>query len=232
MDGKVIPTAKQQKALVSSLYEEYFDYLVDYAQANGFSYDVAVDLVQDTYVVALQKAVDLYRAPSRRAWLIVTLRNLSGNHQKNIMYAQKLQQILEANYSENSPTDLHPSVLYKNLIDAEDLDILIDLCEGLGSLQVNDDRVDLALLESLYAVCGFIIFFDCSIFDVACERITGCTELYADRFALEVVDRMHGILEVRAAAREQQCSHCSCGNTCSNFSHYGSISFPFFGVID
>lgn len=125
MDGKVIPTAKQQKALLSSLYEEYFDYLVDYAQANGFSYDVAVDLVQDTYVVALQKAVDLYHASSQKAWLIVTLRNLSGNHQKNIMYAQKLQQILEANYSEKSPTDLHPFILYKNLIDAEDLDILI-----------------------------------------------------------------------------------------------------------
>lgn len=125
MDGKGIPTAEQLNALLSKLYEEYFDYLVDYAQSNGFSPDVAADLVQDTYTVALQKAVDLYNATSQRAWLIVTLRNLAGNHQKNIMYAQKLQQILAANYSDQSPADLPPSVLYKNMIDAEDLDILI-----------------------------------------------------------------------------------------------------------
>ncbi len=125
MDGKEKPTEEQLNALLVSLYDEYFDYLREYAQNCGFSPEVAEDLVQETFSVAVQKAEALYHAFSHKGWLIRTLRNKASNHQRNIMYAQRLQKKLEYQFQEKRPDTLSPAFLYEGIIDQKDLDILI-----------------------------------------------------------------------------------------------------------
>ncbi len=125
MDGKAKPTAEELNELITSLFNEYTPYLVDYAQNNGCSPEVAEDLVQDTFVIALEKSEKLYYAPSQRGWIIRTLRNLIGNHQRNIIYAQKLSQMLERRSDDARAEELSLPLLYEGMIDEGDLDLLI-----------------------------------------------------------------------------------------------------------
>ncbi len=139
MEGKEMPTAEQLDALITSLFNDYASYLVDYAQNYCCSPDVAEDLVQETFIVALKKAETLYFAPSQRGWLIRTLRNLAANYQRRILYAQKLKQMLER--SDDAQTDeISPSLLYKGMISESDLDILIRYWDHGDSIQkIADD---------------------------------------------------------------------------------------------
>ena len=125
MVGKEKPTAEELKTLIAELYIAYGSYLTDYAQNSGCNPNVAEDLVQDTFTIALQKSLDLYQATSRRGWLIRTLRNLIGNQQRNIVYAQKLLKRLEKQADETHTDELSPSILYKGMISEDDLNLLL-----------------------------------------------------------------------------------------------------------
>ena len=125
MGGKDKPTAEELKALIAELYLAYGSYLTDYAQNSGCNPYVAEDLVQETFTIALQKSLDLYQAASRRGWLIRTLRNLIGNQQRNIRYAQKLLKRLEKQASDSHTDELSPLLLYKGMISEDDLNLLL-----------------------------------------------------------------------------------------------------------
>ncbi len=125
MDGREKPTSEQLNAMLTSLFESYFEYLVDYAQSYGYSPEVAEDLAQEVFIIAVQKAENLYNAVSQRGWLILTLRNLTSNYQRNIMYAQRLLKNLELQFREEQPEQLSPALLYEGAIDADDLELLI-----------------------------------------------------------------------------------------------------------
>ncbi len=140
MEGKTMPTAEQLNALITSLFNDYAAYLVDYAQNYRCSPEVAEDLVQETFIVALKKAETLYSAPSQRGWLIRTLRNLMANYQRRILYAQKLIQMLEKHTDDAQTDEISPSLLYKGLISESDLDILIRYWDHGDSIQkIADD---------------------------------------------------------------------------------------------
>lgn len=125
MDNRNKPTAEQLNEMLTSLFQEYADYLLDYAQNYGYSPDLAEDMVQETFTIAVQKAENLYYAVSQRGWLILTLRNTISNYQRNIMYAQRLLKKLELQLQDVKPEPLSPSLLYEGLIDQKDLDLLI-----------------------------------------------------------------------------------------------------------
>ena len=125
MDNRNKPTAEQLNKMLTSLFQEYADYLLDYAQNYGCSPDLAEDMVQETFTIAVQKAENLYYAVSQRGWLILTLRNTISNYQRNIMYAQRLLKKLELQLLDVKPEPLSPSLLYEGLIDQKDLDLLI-----------------------------------------------------------------------------------------------------------
>ena len=125
MDDRKKPTAEQLDEMLTSLFKEYAAYLLDYARSIGCSPDLAEDMVQETFAVAVQKAENLYHAVSQRGWLILTLRNTVSNYQRNLMYAQRLLKKLELQLQDVKPEPLSPSILYEGLIDQKDLDLLI-----------------------------------------------------------------------------------------------------------
>ena len=125
MDDRNKPTAEQLNAMLTSLFQEYADYLLDYAQNYGCSPDLAEDMVQETFTIAVRKAENLYYAVTQRGWLILTLRNTISNDQRNIMYAQRLLKKLELQHQEERSESLSPAYLYKGLIDSKDLELLI-----------------------------------------------------------------------------------------------------------
>jgi RNA polymerase sigma factor (sigma-70 family) len=125
LDGKESPATEQLNALFASLFKEHYADLLACAKSARLSQEIAEDLVQETYTVALQKISELYYADNRKGWLKQTLRNQVRNHQRGVLYAQRLQRILEVQYSETRQADLPLSVLYENLVSRKDLDLLI-----------------------------------------------------------------------------------------------------------
>jgi len=124
LDSKDFPTAEQLNALIKSLFEECTPGLLECARSSGCSPEVAEDLVQDTFAVALEKPLKLYYAPNRRRWLKRTLKNLIWNHQTKVMYAQKLLSMLAQQRRESQTDELNPSVLYRGMIEEKDLRLL------------------------------------------------------------------------------------------------------------
>lgn len=144
MDRKENPTEDELNDLIASLYEQYGDYLTDYAQSCGYSPDVSQDLTHDVFVIALQKATDLYFAVSYKGWLIRTLRNLIWNHQRTVLYAQKLQLKLEKQYN-NRQMELSTETMYEGMIDKNDLDILIRYWERSERVEKIAEDLDISV---------------------------------------------------------------------------------------
>ena len=57
MDNRNKPTAEQLNKMLTSLFQEYADYLLDYAQNYGCSPDLAEDMVQETFTTESGKPV-------------------------------------------------------------------------------------------------------------------------------------------------------------------------------
>ena len=142
MDDKMNPTEEELSKVFISLYDKYFDVLVDYAQNHGFNSDLAEDLTQEVFMVALEKPLELYRAVSRKGWLIRTLLYRMGNCQRKMQYVQRLKAMMAQRIKEPSSEMLSPGDMYHGLISDEDLTLLIkywvdgltvkDLMEELG----------------------------------------------------------------------------------------------------
>lgn len=141
MENKIEPTAEEQKDLLESLYTEYFSSLVEYAQCHGCSPDLAEDLVQETFMVALEKTSELYNAPSRKGWLIRTLLYHIGNNRRSTQYAQKLMRMLEQQIKDPNGELLSLETLYHGLIREDDLKLLIGYWVKLESVKdLADER--------------------------------------------------------------------------------------------
>lgn len=71
---------QDEMKLVELLYAEMFSKLLHYARISGYSKDDAYELVQNTFVVALQNIDRLIKSNNREGWLMVTLKNLIKNN--------------------------------------------------------------------------------------------------------------------------------------------------------
>lgn len=92
-------------------------------------------------MVALEKASELYNAPSRKGWLIRTLLYHIGNNRRNSQYAQKLIRMLEQQIKDPNGELLSLETLYHGLIREDDLKLLIGYWVKLESVKdLADER--------------------------------------------------------------------------------------------
>lgn len=120
--------AKEQDYLERLYLENYSD-MECYAAHVLSNRDLAMDLVQEAFLVAQKKIKILMLHPSPRAWLFTTLKNLVGNTYRQ----QKKMQAMVEIQPEDGAVLLEPSLLatYQGLVPDEELELLI-LVYSLG----------------------------------------------------------------------------------------------------
>lgn len=111
---------KEKELYIESLYLEMYPSLYSYANAKLRDPEMAKEAVQNVFVIALRKYDNLRESVNPQGWLMVALRYLLSNEEKN--------QIKESKYIVSNPND------YQEPIEKmEKLDIMY------GDLVAKDD---------------------------------------------------------------------------------------------
>ena len=138
MAEKHLPNIKishQGKDFLEHLFTTHYTEMVRYAKALVNSSAAAEDLVQDAYLLAATKIVELQNHPKPRAWLFQTIRYLAIN--ENRRQAAALASVDKLSFYEKSVYFLDETHLLleecKKVLSDTDWDILYDFhCAGLS----------------------------------------------------------------------------------------------------
>lgn len=128
----ILMTPAQSKK-IEELYFEMFEKLMAYARCVLDSEALAEEAVQETFRIACQKPADVCESVNPQGWLMQTLkytiRNINSNRAtvKKFLEQHTMAQFKEAAVSEDS-IDLR--VLYENVADTEDFNLLMEMAVG------------------------------------------------------------------------------------------------------
>lgn len=118
---------KQQPDFLELLAETYSQcaaQMLEFAHRLGFSRDVAEDIVQDAFLIALQKPETFMACENRVAWMFEILRNYMGHYFRDAQYMKRLQKEIEPLFKAKTEDHLPVMILYKGMISDEDLKLL------------------------------------------------------------------------------------------------------------
>ena len=120
----------QQNKLIGELYVEMFDMLLDIARVNSENEALAEEAVHDTFCLACSNPEKICESPNPRGWLVLALRNIIHNTQKNRFNAQRIvERYLVVQEQERAVvfdrTDT--KVLYANVADTEEFKLLWEM---------------------------------------------------------------------------------------------------------
>ncbi len=129
---------------IEDLYLQMYELLLVYARSNLDTDALAEEAVQDTFVIACQKAQWLLDSPNPKGWLVNTLKNVirntlrSQNTAKTILNHYYTQDLGELAAAQEFP-DLE--LLYGNLAQKDEFRLLQELAiEGRSYAQMAQDR--------------------------------------------------------------------------------------------
>lgn len=122
----------------SQIFCQYYDELVHYARAVVYYKDWAEDVVQEAFIIGIQKKVDLKESPNQVGWLYRTVQNVARNKNRKLMRLNKLlEEIAQGDYKDSAKAEFsfEPYVLfregYKGLLKKDDWNLLVDFyCNG------------------------------------------------------------------------------------------------------
>lgn len=120
---------KEKRDFLERLFLESYRQMESYAARFFSSRDIARDVVQETFLVALNKIDVLMESQNPRGWLFNTLKNVIGNTYRQQQRLSTTVPLEECNLTE----ELTPSVsaTFQSTIPQEELQILIwTYCEG------------------------------------------------------------------------------------------------------
>ncbi len=109
---------------LSETYIECAKDMVEFARHAGFSKDVAEDIVQDAFLLAMQKQDVFLACENRVAWMFEILRNYMGHYFRDAQYLRRLYKELEPLFREKTEDQLTILTLYRGMVDDEDLELL------------------------------------------------------------------------------------------------------------
>ena len=118
---------KEQDKLIAQLYQEMYTQLCIYAMNALNDKGLAEESVQDTFRIACMKASILIESDNPKGWIILTLKNVIRNIQKNRAVINSLVvSSLSINEMEiTAPDDdMEFNVIYSSLLDKDDFKLL------------------------------------------------------------------------------------------------------------
>ncbi len=129
---------------IEALYLQMYDMLLAYAWSSFESDTLAEEAVQDTFVIACQKADDVMRSPNPSGWLVNTLKFVIRNTCRSQCTANRIMiQYLSVNPAELASSEDQPSLelLYGNLARSEEFQLLKEMAvDGCSYLEMAEKR--------------------------------------------------------------------------------------------
>ncbi len=128
---------KDQDQFISALYEEMFNKLLAYANTVLANRSLAEEAVQETFRIACTKIDDVKASENPRGWLVLTLKNVIRNMQRELASLNKLfvtsVSIYDENFMEKTADQIDVNtrvensevdILYSDLLSAEEYRLL------------------------------------------------------------------------------------------------------------
>ena len=138
--GSPLRLEKAEREFVHALYLNHYPALRGYAAVLGFRGEAAEDLLQETFLTAIRRVSVLRECDNPRAYLMQILRNVIGYQLRSMKYAAGLAEKLRARGPEEYRDELGPEVLYRGLIDDEDLRLLLRFyVDGLSQKELAEE---------------------------------------------------------------------------------------------
>lgn len=132
------------KRLIECLYLEMYDMLLAYARSAVDEESLAEEAVQETFLIACQKATELSHSPNPKGWLIKALKYTICNLKRSRAAAGRIlsnyltAQARESSFSEDK---VPLEVLYENMADLEEFKLMKEFAvDGKSHLEMAKDR--------------------------------------------------------------------------------------------
>lgn len=130
--------SENEKAFFNNLYINNHSIMLKYARNFFNNREIAEDVVQNTFLVALENVDKVINSANPGGWLMNTLRNIIGD----VYRSQKRLLDIYAQFDENlNATDFAADlrIEYKGIVGEEDLDLLFQVyCNGMTYQEAAD----------------------------------------------------------------------------------------------
>ena len=123
---------KNEDQFISALYEDMFNKLLMYANTALSNRSLAEEAVQETFRIACMKIDDVKASENPRGWLVLTLKNVIRNMQRELASLNKMfvtsVSIYDENFMEKTAEQIDVNsevdILYSDLLSAEEYRLL------------------------------------------------------------------------------------------------------------
>ena len=115
---------KDEDQFISALYEDMFNKLLMYANTALSNRSLAEEAVQETFRIACMKIDDVKASENPRGWLVLTLKNVIRNMQKELASLNKLFVTSVSIYDENFMEKTADQIDVNKRVENSEVDIL------------------------------------------------------------------------------------------------------------
>ena len=117
----------------SQIFSQCYEDLVNYARTIVYYKDCAEDVVQEAFIIGIQKKVALKESSNPVGWLYLTVQNVARNKNRKLLRLNKLiEEIARGDHKDFGKAEFsfEPYILfresYKGLLKKDDWNLLID----------------------------------------------------------------------------------------------------------
>lgn len=133
-----------QSKQIEQLYHELYHKLMTYARCSLNNEALAEEAVQETFRIACQKPESLCGSPNPQGWIFLTLKYTIKNIRSNqtaAIHILECYQVLFGNDALRTVDQISLDVMYQNVADTEELQLLIELAvEGKSHAEMAAKR--------------------------------------------------------------------------------------------
>ena len=129
--------------IVTELYMEMYDFLLDYAEIQLGSRSLAEEAVQETFKIAWIKQDDLCDSTRPKGWLMNTLKHVISNMRRNQETATRvMREYLSANCHDIaiSEDSVRLEIMYGDIAESEELKLIKELADGFSYFEMAQKR--------------------------------------------------------------------------------------------
>ena len=133
----------QPNEVVTELYLNMYDFLLDFAERRLGNHSLAEEAVQETFRIAWMKQDELCKSVRPKGWLTNTLKNVISNMRRNQETADRvMREYLAANCHDIAITEdsVRFEIMYGDMAESEELKLIKELADGSSYYEMAEKR--------------------------------------------------------------------------------------------
>lgn len=139
---------RKQRRTIDELYFQLYEPLFTYAQSTLQNESLAEEAVQETFVIACQKPVQLCDSPNPKGWLVQVLKKVIHEIQERVRIASQIVedfQEIDADSIPGPKDSIDLRVLYGNVADTDEFKLMLAISQEGKSLLEIAEELDISL---------------------------------------------------------------------------------------